>query len=154
MQKKVVPMFHVPDVRRTVEWYRDVGFEVTSTYGNDGDGLSFAIVSFGGGEVMFSSGGAAQLEASPRGRSLRVRRGLALCLGALALLCWVVMFLAGTDVWHDLGRPDLWNLQAPPSHDLRAFAAAFYLLLIVLAAQLLVTTLGLVTPRTGAQKGG
>ena len=23
MQKKVVPMFHVPDVRRTVDWYRD-----------------------------------------------------------------------------------------------------------------------------------
>ena len=36
------------------------------------------------------------------------------CLGALALLCWVVMFLSGTDVWHDLGRPDLWHLQGPP----------------------------------------
>lgn len=57
MQKKVVPMFHVPDVRRTVDWYRDIGFEVTSTYGDGGDGLSFAIVSFGAGEVMFSSGG-------------------------------------------------------------------------------------------------
>ncbi len=57
MQKRVVPMFHVPDVRRTIEWYRDVGFEVTTTYGNGVDGLSFAMVSFGGGEVMFSSGG-------------------------------------------------------------------------------------------------
>jgi hypothetical protein len=30
-----------------------------------------------------------------------------LCLGVLALLCWVVMFLTGTDVWHDVGRPRL-----------------------------------------------
>jgi uncharacterized glyoxalase superfamily protein PhnB len=57
MQKKVVPMFHVPDVRRTVGWYEDLGFDVTATYGDAGDGLSFAIVSFGAGQVMFSSGG-------------------------------------------------------------------------------------------------
>ena len=57
MQKKVVPMFHVPDVRRTVDWYRDIGFEVTVTYGDNSGGLSFAMVSFGAGEVMFSSGG-------------------------------------------------------------------------------------------------
>jgi len=57
MQKKIVPMFHVPDVRRTVEWYRDIGFDVTETYDNNAGGLSFAIVSFGAAEVMFSSGG-------------------------------------------------------------------------------------------------
>jgi catechol 2,3-dioxygenase-like lactoylglutathione lyase family enzyme len=57
VQKKVVPMFHVPDVRRTVDWYRDIGFELTVTYGDHGGGLSFAMVSFGTGEVMFSSGG-------------------------------------------------------------------------------------------------
>jgi len=56
MQKKVVPMFHVPDVR-TVDWYRDLGFDVTATYGDNAGGLSFAMVSFGAGEVMFSSGG-------------------------------------------------------------------------------------------------
>jgi catechol 2,3-dioxygenase-like lactoylglutathione lyase family enzyme len=50
-------MFHVPDVGRTVDWYRDIGFQVKETYGDAGDGLSFAIVSFGAGEVMFSSGG-------------------------------------------------------------------------------------------------
>jgi uncharacterized glyoxalase superfamily protein PhnB len=55
--KKVVPMFHVPDVRQTVDWYRALGFEVTVTYGDDRGGLSFAMVSFGAGEVMFSSGG-------------------------------------------------------------------------------------------------
>lgn len=57
MQKKVVPMFHVPDVQKTVDWYRNLGFAVTVTYGDNAGGLSFAMVSFGAGEVMFSSGG-------------------------------------------------------------------------------------------------
>jgi hypothetical protein len=57
MQKKVVPMFHVPDVRRTVDWYRDIGFAATVTYDDGDGGLSFAMMSFGTGEVMFSSGG-------------------------------------------------------------------------------------------------
>ena len=58
MSKNVVPMIHVPDVRATVEWYESIGFEIVNTYG-DGtpDGLSFGIVSFGNGWVMFSSGG-------------------------------------------------------------------------------------------------
>jgi uncharacterized glyoxalase superfamily protein PhnB len=57
MQEKVVPMFHVPDVRKTVDWYRDIGFVVTVTYDDNAGGLSFAMLSFGTGEVMFSSGG-------------------------------------------------------------------------------------------------
>ena len=57
MQKKVVPMIHVPDVRRTVDWYRDIGFNVTVAYDDNAGRLSFAMVSFGAGEVMFSSGG-------------------------------------------------------------------------------------------------
>ena len=57
MQKKVVPMLHVPDVRRTLDWYRDIGFDATVSYDDHRGGLSFAIVSFGAGEVMFSSGG-------------------------------------------------------------------------------------------------
>jgi uncharacterized glyoxalase superfamily protein PhnB len=64
VQKKVVPMFHVPDVRRTVEWYREIGFDVTETHDDNSGGLSFAIVSFGGAEVMFNSGGSL----SPRHR--------------------------------------------------------------------------------------
>jgi len=57
MERKVVPMFHVPDVQKTVDWYRDIGFTVTATYGDNAGGLSFAMVSFGAGTVMFSSGG-------------------------------------------------------------------------------------------------
>ncbi len=58
MAKSVVPMIHVPDVRATVEWYQSIGFHANATYGNDTeDGLSFAIMSFGSGEVMFNQGG-------------------------------------------------------------------------------------------------
>jgi uncharacterized glyoxalase superfamily protein PhnB len=57
MKNKAVPMIHVPDVRATVGWYQDIGFNVNDTYGDDGDGLSFAILSFGSSEVMFSQGG-------------------------------------------------------------------------------------------------
>jgi catechol 2,3-dioxygenase-like lactoylglutathione lyase family enzyme len=57
MAEKVVPMIHVPDVRATVDWYRDIGFMVIDTYGNEREGLSFAILSFGSSEVMFNQGG-------------------------------------------------------------------------------------------------
>jgi uncharacterized glyoxalase superfamily protein PhnB len=59
MSRKVVPMIHVRDVRATVDWYRSIGFTVDQTYDDGGDGLSFAFLSFGSGEVMFSSGGRA-----------------------------------------------------------------------------------------------
>jgi uncharacterized glyoxalase superfamily protein PhnB len=55
--KRAVPMIHVPDVRATVEWYQSVGFNVMYTYDDGGEGLSFAGLSFGTGEVMFNSGG-------------------------------------------------------------------------------------------------
>jgi len=55
--KRAVPMIHVPDVLATVEWYKNIGFTVDNTYGNDGDGLSFAILSFGDTQVMFNQGG-------------------------------------------------------------------------------------------------
>jgi catechol 2,3-dioxygenase-like lactoylglutathione lyase family enzyme len=57
MSKKVVPMIHVPDVRATVDWYESIGFRAVATYGNERDGLSFAIVVFGDTQVMFSQGG-------------------------------------------------------------------------------------------------
>lgn len=57
MTERVVPMIHVPDVRATVAWYESIGFTVNETYGNEGDGLSFAILSFGSSQVMFNQGG-------------------------------------------------------------------------------------------------
>ena len=58
MSKRIVPMIHVPDVRATVEWYKTIGFEVVETYADGtGEGLSFAIVSFGSSQVMFNQCG-------------------------------------------------------------------------------------------------
>ena len=58
-----------------------------------------------------------------------------LYLGALALLCWILVFMAGTDVWHDSGRPDF-HLMGATSSDLRVLAGAFYLLPLFLAGQI------------------
>ena len=58
MSKNVVPMIHVPDVRATVDWYETIGFKAFATYDNGTpDGLSFAIMSFGDGQVMFNQCG-------------------------------------------------------------------------------------------------
>jgi uncharacterized glyoxalase superfamily protein PhnB len=55
---RVTPMIHVPDVGRAVDWYRDVGFGVDSVYEeDDGDGVTFAVVSFGATQVFLDSGG-------------------------------------------------------------------------------------------------
>lgn len=56
--KKVTPMIHVPNVRATVDWYQQIGFEIRATY-DDGTatGLGFAIMKFGESEVMFNQGG-------------------------------------------------------------------------------------------------
>jgi hypothetical protein len=53
-----------------------------------------------------------------------------------SLACWLVMFLAASDVWHDTGRADFWRLQGPPYNDLRVFAIAFYLLLALLCVSI------------------
>jgi hypothetical protein len=74
-------------------------------------------------------------------------RPAAPALGALALACWVVMFLSGTDVWHAAGRPLFWNLSGAPYPDLRAFASAFYVLCAVLTLNLIVTALDFATSR-------
>ena len=56
MAERVAAMIHVADVRATVEWYTSIGFKVITTY-EDGEEMSFAIVGFGDGEVMFNAGG-------------------------------------------------------------------------------------------------
>ena len=51
-------MIHVPDVRATVAWYEGIGFKVVATHGEEThDNFSFAIVSFGETQVMFSTDG-------------------------------------------------------------------------------------------------
>jgi uncharacterized glyoxalase superfamily protein PhnB len=62
MAKTVTPMIHVPDVRATVDWYAQIGFTIADTYDDGESGLSFAILSFGTGRVMFNSDGQNSLE--------------------------------------------------------------------------------------------
>lgn len=57
MSESVVPMIHVPNVRETADWYQNMGFKIINTYDDGGDGLSFAILSYGNSQVMFNSGG-------------------------------------------------------------------------------------------------
>ena len=72
-------------------------------------------------------------------------------LSAASLMCWAVMFLSGHDVWNDLGRPDLWNLEGVPYNDLRAFLVAFYALAAALAAHAVIAGISLISrPRQGA----
>ena len=71
-------------------------------------------------------------------------------LALLALVCWLVMFAAGTDVWHDIGRPDIAARLAERGatfFDMRAFAYAFYALFFVLTAHVVVTGAGLARRR-------
>ncbi len=54
----VTPMIHVPDVRKTIDWYVSIGFVVTGTDEECGD-LNWARLSLDGSDVMFASGGQA-----------------------------------------------------------------------------------------------
>ncbi len=62
-------------------------------------------------------------------------------ISAAGLICWIVMFMAGQDVWHDLGAPDIWRNAAVPYPDLRVFTACFYALLVLLVAGTVVPVL-------------
>lgn len=55
----------------------------------------------------------------------------------ISIAFWLVMFLAGHDVWNYAGKPDFWHLDGPPHFDLRAFAIAFYAQLAVLLVLLI-----------------
>ena len=58
VNEHLTPMIHVPDVRATLDWYESIGFRAVNTYDNGTEnGLSFAILAFGNGQVMFNQGG-------------------------------------------------------------------------------------------------
>jgi uncharacterized glyoxalase superfamily protein PhnB len=56
MTQAVVPMFHVPDVAATGEWYKSVGFTIVHTDENDGE-INCAKLAYEGGEIMVTAGG-------------------------------------------------------------------------------------------------
>jgi uncharacterized glyoxalase superfamily protein PhnB len=55
--RAATPMIHVPDVRATAAWYETIGFTVLETFGDGGEGLSFAILSAGNTRLMLNQGG-------------------------------------------------------------------------------------------------
>lgn len=65
----------------------------------------------------------------------------------LILMCLVVMFLAGNDIWHDTGRADFWHLSEPPFADVRVFACAYYVLVALVLGRFVVRLGGLAVGR-------
>lgn len=55
--RAATPMIHVPDVRATAAWYQTIGFTLLESYGDGGEGLSFAILSAGNTRLMLNQGG-------------------------------------------------------------------------------------------------
>ena len=66
---------------------------------------------------------------------------------ATGVICWILMFGAGHDLWHETGRVDLWRVPGVHAVDLGAFLIAFYGLLLVLLAQFAIATLMFVRRR-------
>jgi len=58
MTARAVPMFHVPDVAATADWYASIGFAVRDR-GSDGGAVVWASMTFGDSEVMLNAGGKA-----------------------------------------------------------------------------------------------
>ena len=55
--RAATPMLHVPDVRATAAWYEAIGFTLLESYGDGGEGLSFAILAAGTTRLMLNQGG-------------------------------------------------------------------------------------------------
>lgn len=65
-----------------------------------------------------------------------------------SLACWLMMFLAAHDVWHDTGRLNFWHLQGPPYQDLRVFAVVSYILFALLCLNLAFLCYRMLRPTT------
>ena len=59
--QQVVPMIHVPDVRAALRWYESIGFSAVDTF-EDGDEITFAILSYGNSQIMLNTGGRASTD--------------------------------------------------------------------------------------------
>ena len=54
--RRAVPMFHVPDVGKTADWYVSIGFSLIEKY-DDGEDVTFALLSLGQSQLMLNAGG-------------------------------------------------------------------------------------------------
>ncbi len=61
VMQEVVPMVHVPDVRKAAQWYMSIGFTLRATNTRDGE-MDWASLCFGNGEIMLSAGGRSSTE--------------------------------------------------------------------------------------------
>ena len=59
----LAPMLAVPDIERTLAWYRSVGFELDGTHAGADGRLDWASVSFGPARIMFVPAGGAWRDA-------------------------------------------------------------------------------------------
>lgn len=64
---RLSPMVGVADMKRTVDWYQAIGFELAGSHGEDGD-MDWASVTFGESEIMF-----VPARGETRGTSLWIR---------------------------------------------------------------------------------
>ena len=64
---RLSPMVGVADMKRTVEWYQAIGFELAGSHGENGD-MDWASVTFGDSEIMFVPG-----RGETKGTSLWIR---------------------------------------------------------------------------------
>ena len=58
MPSRLTPMIHVADVRATARWYESIGFTLSGANEPDGE-MDWALLTLGGGRVMFNEGGGA-----------------------------------------------------------------------------------------------
>jgi hypothetical protein len=74
MQRSVVPMLHVLDVRATVEWYCSVaGFTQVRVH-EDGGEMLWALLRYGNADVMLNVGGRQAMPGGARWICMCTRR--------------------------------------------------------------------------------
>lgn len=56
MFRSVVPMIHVPDIRKATQWYESIGFKLERVNEEDGV-LNWALLSCGASRIMFNASG-------------------------------------------------------------------------------------------------
>ena len=84
----------------------------------------------------------------------KTTQATALGFAATGLLCWILMFGAATDLWHETGRVDLGSVPGVHAVDLGTFVITFYGLFFILLAQFVVMVIIVVRGRRIEAKHG
>ncbi len=65
-----------------------------------------------------------------------MKKNIPVIVTLVLISLWVIMFLAGSDVWNGTGRIPIWKMQGPVYSDLKVFVGCFYALAGVLVLHL------------------